>query len=1023
MSQSEQRTPRAIEEYFPIVEINRLAVPERSSFKPIYQMHKWFARRASCVFRAILLSCLKPAGTDIMAEFYRDHTYDPDTNGKVILDPFMGGGTTIVEALRLGCRVIGIDLNPVAWFIVKTEVEPVDIDELKAAFERLANRTVAWSGKSLRETLLEQYKTTCPCCGNENADIIYTFWVKSAICTDPRCRKEVPLYSDYIVAQKKPSIRYWRDARCPKCSKTFDWEVDSATLTANPSLMREDARTAAGELRGNVRWAYSASETVGCPHCHEQVQAIPAAPRAGKKAKRERKKVPLAALLCPHCEQVWQWRGDLPSEVSCPTCAKAYNPSAGNVGEKGKFVCASCGTKDAIISSIRKLPENQLLPLKPYAIQGYCEFCAGGNEEDEEAQAELFESDKIKPIANSGTATNEPSLLAKSGGKFFKRISPADWAGYEVARQTWEREKERLPYPSQEIPLGQETHRLLEHHYHYWHQMFNARQLLCLATLLNGIAEEEQPVLKEMLLSAFHCTLEANNLFARYRTNSGGRSPFGGIFARHDFQLKATPCEINVWGPYSYYGAFSACFGKVVEGKQFCWEPFDTKVDDKSRVSVRSGEHINGLTIGSSLASFSSGNLRSVIQDATLDFVVTDPPYAGNVHYSELADFFYVWLRLVLARGYSEFTPELTPKADEVVENPSRGKTARDFEEGLTNVFRECHRVLNNGGLLSFTFHHAEGSAWESLLRSICNAGFEIDSVYPIHGESESSMHLMDKEAAISYDLIHVCKKRDPNATITTRSWAGIRQEIRRRAREEIRAIEAGRYGNEPLPPADVNVVLIGKCLELYSRHYGAVIDHEGQNVELHEALKEIRSMVDALVTREHPLPAELEEIDAESRLYLLTLCTHKEIKSDDVHKATRGVLEPDDLISAGFMIKGRAKRGRTYEVKQPTERYRELLEKFQHENQSLQASLFGDESPSPSNRKIKFIDYVHFLMGLVEAGEELRPWMERFRGLTPQIRAACEYLQQRNAAFAPTLQRILGWIDPGTLFRSQPVE
>ncbi|MBN1842849.1 MAG: DUF1156 domain-containing protein [Deltaproteobacteria bacterium] len=77
--------PRAIEVGFPIVEINRLAVRERNSFKPIYQMHKWFARRASCVFRAILLGALKPAfkpdgtSTDLIAEFYKDHTNDPDT--------------------------------------------------------------------------------------------------------------------------------------------------------------------------------------------------------------------------------------------------------------------------------------------------------------------------------------------------------------------------------------------------------------------------------------------------------------------------------------------------------------------------------------------------------------------------------------------------------------------------------------------------------------------------------------------------------------------------------------------------------------------------------------------------------------------------------------------------------------------------------------------------------------------------------------------------------------------------------
>src|ERR1051325_696803 len=90
---NETQGKRAIEVGFPIVEINRLAVPERNSFKPIYQMHKWFARRASCVFRAILLGALKPAiqphgtPTDLMDEFYKDHSDDPDTMDKVILDP------------------------------------------------------------------------------------------------------------------------------------------------------------------------------------------------------------------------------------------------------------------------------------------------------------------------------------------------------------------------------------------------------------------------------------------------------------------------------------------------------------------------------------------------------------------------------------------------------------------------------------------------------------------------------------------------------------------------------------------------------------------------------------------------------------------------------------------------------------------------------------------------------------------------------------------------------------------------
>ena len=90
-------------------------------------------------------------------------------------------------------KVIGIDVNPVAWFIVKTEVEPVDLDKLKESFERLSSRIVGWSGKALKETLLDLYKTECPSCGNKNADIIYTFWVKYAPCRTGTCNHETHL--------------------------------------------------------------------------------------------------------------------------------------------------------------------------------------------------------------------------------------------------------------------------------------------------------------------------------------------------------------------------------------------------------------------------------------------------------------------------------------------------------------------------------------------------------------------------------------------------------------------------------------------------------------------------------------------------------------------------------------------------------------------------------------------------------------------------------------------------------------
>jgi len=1011
-------TRRAIEESFPIVEINRLAVPERNSFKPIYQMHKWFARRASCVFRAILLGCLKPAGTDIMAEFYRDHTCDPDTAGKVILDPFMGGGTTVVEALRLGCNVIGIDLNPVAWFIVKTEVEQVEIADLEAAFERLANRPVAWSGKSVRETLLDQYRTECPCCGRA-ADIIYTFWVKSAICHNPTCPgrsgdqgPEVPLFSDYIVAQKAPSIRYWRDVTCPQCKHKFDWEVEPAVLVPDPKL-RVDAPRSSGQGRPSARWAFSPGDKVKCPWCATEVQPIP--PQvSGREPKKERKKVQLAVLLCPRCDSIWQHRGDLPETVSCPVCRHTHDPRVGNVPDKGKFLCPHCGTKDEIIASIRRLPEERLLPIRMYAIQGYCSRCGGGVEEEEttEETKDLFGTQVTRRVEGS-RQRHHACLLIKSGGKFFRRVSADDLTAYQEAVDTWERRGAELPYPKQRIPDGQETHRLLEHHYGYWHQMFNGRQSLCLATLLAAIMEEESQPLQELLLTTFQTLLDRNNLFCRYFND---RDTVQASFSRHDYQPKLTPAESNVWGSVEWRGTVPNLHQRTVEGKEYGYQPYDNVVGKKGTERVASDETVYGRQASLYCEDSSTSNH---LLDGMADYVVTDPPYAGNVNYAELADFFYVWLRLALAKTYPQFAPEETPKLSEVIENPKRGKTSDDFRKGLTAVFRGSHNALKPDGCLVFTFHHTEGQAWEAVLRSVFDAGFEVVAAYPVHGEKESSLNLQETQS-ISYDLVHVCKKRDQDASTERRSWAGIRQEIRRRAREEIRAIEAGHYGNEPLPPADINIVLIGKCLELYARHSGAVIDHEGNEVTLHEVLIEIRNMVDQFVQSERPLPSELEDIDAESRVYLLALAAQREIKSDDVHKATRGILEPDDLLRAGLMVKGRAKRGRTFEVKSPAERLADLLKDFQPEQtETIQMTLFGDLPPAPApKRRTFFIDQVHLLLGLAEGGENLMPWLERFSGDRPRIRAACEYLAGKDPSLAPACNKVLRLLDPGPLLR-----
>ncbi len=205
---------------------------------------------------------------------------------------------------------------------------------------------------------------------------------------------------------------------------------------------------------------------------------------------------------------------------------------------------------------------------------------------------------------------------------------------------------------------------------------------------------------------------------------------------------------------------------------------------------------------------------------------------------------------------------------------------------------------------------------------------------------------------------------------------------------------------------------LIGKCLELYSKYYGLIVDYKDEVVPLHDALKSIKLMVEQILSMEQPLPSELEHIDPVSYVYLTCLCDRKEIKSDEVHKATRGILEPTDLTKAGIMRKGRAKRGRTYEIKHPSERYKDLQAWFHKKTTSLfQASLFPELEEGKFDN-VALVDIIHFLMGLALESEDLIPWFREFESAKPQFTVALEYLKAKNPTFQEHINKILNLIE-----------
>ncbi|AUB83981.1 DNA methyltransferase [Candidatus Thiodictyon syntrophicum] len=215
-------TQRAIEDGFPFEYLSDIAEVEswrKEVWRPVYHTHKWWAQRLGSVFRAVILGCATPRGTAVM-DLYASAVKLP---GPVIFDPFMGSGTTVGEAHKLGCTVIGRDINPVAWRAVRTALAPIDRTRLMALFAELE----ATIGPEIRALHTSRDSAGAPC------EVLYLFWVKQLDCPD--CGAAVDLFSSRVFAKhayvkKFPTVQLV----CPRCGDIFaaDFTQTRATCPA-----------------------------------------------------------------------------------------------------------------------------------------------------------------------------------------------------------------------------------------------------------------------------------------------------------------------------------------------------------------------------------------------------------------------------------------------------------------------------------------------------------------------------------------------------------------------------------------------------------------------------------------------------------------------------------------------------------------------------------------------------------------------------------------------------------------------
>jgi hypothetical protein len=938
------RPKTCIEVDFPILAINQIAQIEGNAGKPIYQMSKWWARRRSSVFRAMLLASAMKAPDDpaqaakaVWEAYYANHQKKGALKHLKVADIFMGGGTTLVEGSRLGMQMSGVDLNPVAWFVVKQEFAKPDLDAVRQlladveaevkpqimpfyACEGPGGEKGVWTrladGKVMGDdfdplTLTPDERKGFSYAGPE---AIYTFWAKHGPCQVTGCGHRTPIMSSNIVAVKTLTVKRWAHA-CVACTKGFDIESETARMAPDaPLVLSPEER------------AYAVPDKAGrviCPHCGhiEQVKLT---------GKGTSKKVDLALLVDP----LWlagapqfdsQGRAYGGSSQDDATSTSRWNAARAATARlieiRGLIQVERFDKKSGTTKTVADWPQRIQHPLTgdevrvgdaggtvPKRSTFECAACGRG-QDVMQATRDSGKGGQAAGYAIQGYSPRLSLTNAAYNGRFFAAFDEPAARRYDAACREWEarRDKDLASWwPRSEVPFGFMTAVAnsdirANYGFTHWWTMFNPRQLLVQSLLLKSIMNtgDHAYQIREFVMGAFQHYLRNQNMFCIWDRGYDKLAPH---MSNNNFHPKATPIENCVFGALGR-GNWTSCAEGIVEGAEWAvdpWEPVSAvhlqrthptlagNVKGKSQ-KVFPGDAVNGAEV----VNGSATDLNE-IADGSLDLVITDPPFGGLLHYSELADFFYVWLRLGLRGRYQrEFGPDHTPKALEAVANrarqPEDGEADAFYQRLLTEGWQEAHRVLKPGGTLAFTFHHSEDDPWVAVLESLFDAGFYLEATYPIRSDETKGEGEFGSKT-IEYDIIHVCRKRIEAPTPV--SWARMRREVLEDVKQLQNLLES--HAKEGLPAADLAVIKRGKALEYFSRHYGQVFKSPEEPITVKEAILGINQIID-----EGGNTADIPPVEAEpyTRQFLRIFNDSVEQKRDQMQKFLRGTgSTPDEF-------------------------------------------------------------------------------------------------------------------------------
>ena len=665
-----------IEKNFDIPFISDLALREKQiqqNYRPIIAVHKWFARRPGTLFRGLLLSEFveKP----LREAFYQSN----QLNGRLIADPFMGGGTPLIEANRVGCDVVGFDINPMSYWIVKQEIEQIDLESYGRAADALRGK--------LEEVLGSFYLTQCILCGDTGAQVKYFLWIKRIQCGNCNC--EVDLFPGYLLASNSRHPHYvFVCGVCGNLTETLDRERPGA-----------------------------------CQNCHATL-------RLEGPAKRN----------------------------SC--------------------ICSNCSQPITFPSSMTGPPQHRL-----FALEYHCTKCKD-----------------------------------QHTGRYFKVPDTSDINNLCRAEKLWKNTQSKY-VPMDEIPTGEETNRLLRWGYRHYYEMFNSRQLLGLDSSARLIGEIHDERIRNALATNFSDLLRYQNMLCRY-------DPVAlkslDIFSVHGFPVGLIQCESNLLGILGAKrqscigsGGWANIVEKYRKAKTYCHSPFEVKNSgNKKEIISILGEWISDDSSSTCLnegrrVELHCGNAAEAdLEPASVDAVITDPPYFGNVQYAELIDFCYVWLRRLVDSKDGVFLETSTRNSQELTINEDMGRGLDHFTQGLSSVFQKMSKALKPGAPLVFTYHHNEIGAYLPIAVAILDAGLTCSASIPCPAEMGASIHINGTGSSI-IDTVFVCRSTGVVARdLLAASIEGVVELIR----DDISRL---RLGNVKPSQGDIRCIAYGHLIRL----------------------------------------------------------------------------------------------------------------------------------------------------------------------------------------------------------------